>query len=115
MFRFEEFEIWKLAIDFADKVYSVAETFPKEVQFNLGSQLRASVLSISNNIAEGSGSNSTHEFRNFLNYSIRSNYETVSGLFLARKRDYIGEDIFQELYGDGEKLVKMIRSFRKSL
>jgi len=115
MFRFEDFEIWKLAIDYCDKIYDVVDTFPNEVKYNLGSQLRSSVLSISNNIAEGSGSSSNPEFRSFLNYSIRSNYETISGLFVARKRKYLSESQFLEVYQEGEKLVKMIRAFRKSL
>ena len=115
MFRFETLEIWKLAIDYCDKIFNIVDNFPVNTQYNLGSQLRDSSLSISNNIAEGSGSNSKPEFKNFLNYSVRSTFETVSGLIFARRRKLISEENFQDLYKDGELLVKKIQSFRNIL
>ena len=115
MFRFENLEIWKMAIDFSDKVFDIVDNFPVNIQYNLGSQLRDSSLSISNNIAEGSGSSSNPEFRNFLNYAIRSTFETVSGLIFARRKKLITEENFQNLYLSGELLVKKIHSFRNAL
>ena len=136
MFRFETLDIWKMAIDYSDKVYDIVEKFPQSTQYSLGSQLRASALSISNNIAEGSGSNSNLEFKSFLtelrisnsrrfysmqrrsgasNYSIRSTFETVSGLIFAQRRKLLSDDQFNQLYKDGELLVKKNQSFHKSL
>ena len=115
MFRFETLEIWKMAIDYCDRIFDIVDSLPQSAQYNLGSQLRDSSLSISNNIAEGSGSNSNPEFRSFLNYSIRSTFETVSGLIFARRRKLIGEEKFQDLYREGELLVKKMQSFRKTI
>ena len=112
MFRFETLDIWKLSIVYCNKVYDIAEQLPSKVQYGLGSQIRSSVLSISNNIAEGSGSNSNAEFKSFLNYSVRSTYETVSALFVVKKRKYMSNQNFQCLYEEGELLVKKIRAFR---
>jgi four helix bundle protein len=53
MFRFEELEIWKLAIEYGDKLYNIADKFPMRELYAMGSQLRRAALSISNNIAEG--------------------------------------------------------------
>ena len=58
-FRFLDLKIWQLAIEIADdlgrkKLYRFAE------------QLRASGMSMSNNIAEGSGSSSKRSLRIFL-------------------------------------------------
>ena len=115
MFRFETLDIWNLAIEYCDIIFDIADDFPQKAQYNLGSQLRNSSLSISNNIAEGSGSCSKQEFKNFLNYSIRSLYETISGLFMAKRKKYINEQKFNVLYSKGEILVKKIRAFRESL
>ena len=115
MFRFETLDIWKLAIEFCNKIYKIVPEFPKEIQYTLGSQLREAALSISNNIAEGSGSSSKQEFKSFLNYSIRSVYETVSILFIARDNKYLKVDQFKEFYDSAEVLVKKIRAFRNKL
>lgn len=48
--------------------------------------MRGVLLSVSNNIAEGSGSGSDRDFRNFLNIARRSAYENANMvLFLARR------------------------------
>lgn len=112
MFRFETLDIWKESIDYCDQVYQIVDRFPVNVQYSLGSQLRGSVLSVSNNIAEGSGNISKLEFKKFLNYSIRSIFETVSALTLASRRNYISQGQFQDLYQFSEKLVKRITAFR---
>jgi len=115
MFRFETLEIWKQAIKYGIDILDLADNFPQKVQFNLGSQLRASALSVSNNIAEGSGSSSKLEFKNFLNYSIRSIYETVSAMHIARAKRYIQEETFNRIYAESELLVKKVKSFREVL
>lgn len=71
MFRFEELEIWKLAIKYAKDCYRIAEKFPKNEQFSLSDQLRRAAISISNNIAEGS-TGSDANFRKFLNTAVGS-------------------------------------------
>ena len=115
MFRFESLDIWQLAIQFGQKLFEVSDQFPQHAQYNLGNQLRSAALSISNNIAEGSGSESKFEFKSFLNYSIRSTYETASILFFARNRNYLAEARFKELYSESEILARKIRTFRKVL
>jgi four helix bundle protein len=67
------------------------------------------------NIAEGSTGQSKAVFKVFLGYSLRSAIEVVSCLFIAKMRDYIGEDNFRRLYNDYEILVKMITALRNSL
>lgn len=39
-FRFEQLEVWKLAIDFASHVYEVTEDFPRSEVFGLRSDIR---------------------------------------------------------------------------
>ena len=115
MFRFETLEIWHLAVQYCQHLFAVVDDLPQKVQYSLGSQLRSAVLSISNNIAEGSGSDSKAEFKNFLNYSIRSTFEVVSMLIIAKNNRYLDDKKFQELYTQGELLVKKISAFRKAI
>ena len=54
--RFEDFEIWQHAIDLGDRLFDVAELADSKRMYKFAEQLRGAGLSISNNIAEGSGS-----------------------------------------------------------
>lgn len=114
-FRFESLDIWKSAGGYGSTLYDVAETFPKNEMFAMGDQLRRAALSISNNIAEGSGSASNKDFINFLNIAIKSAFETVSILYMAKKRGYITLAQRQKLYAQAEILVKKIQAFKKTL
>lgn len=114
MFRFEGLEIWRLAIQYGKKLYKLSFSFPNEEKFALADQLRRSALSISNNIAEGSGG-TDKDFSNFLNVSVKSTLETVNILNFAKEQNYISEKIRLELYIEAEILIKKIRAFKNSL
>jgi len=114
MFRFEQLEIWKLAIEYGNKLYDIANTFPKAETYALSDQLKRAGVSVSSNIAEGSGG-SNKEFCNYLNISIKSILETVNILYFAKLRGYIAGQKRLELYEEAEKLIRKIRAFKSSL
>ena len=114
-FRFEHLDIWKESLDYANSLYLLSKTFPRDELFALTSQLRRSVSSISTNIAEGAGSSSRKEFSRFLDIAIKSTYETVSLLFLAQEQSYIKEVTRKQFYRDAEILVKKINAFKRTL
>jgi four helix bundle protein len=115
MFRFEELEIWKLAISYANEIYDLIEKVPNTEKYNLIDQLKRAALSISNNIAEGSGATTSKSFSSYLDISISSCFETVNLLHFAKLRTYIRESEREDMYNKAEILVKKIRSFKNSL
>ena len=115
MFRFEQLDIWNLAIRYGNKLYDIAKRFPKEEVFGLINQLQRAAVSISNNIAEGSGATSIKDFSSFLDISVKSILETVNILYFARDRKYIAENDREKLYMEAEILIKKIRAFKKKL
>lgn len=114
MFRFEGLEIWQLALEYAEKLYAVARGFPDVERFALADQLRRAAISVSNNIAEGSGG-TDREFRNFLSMSIKSTFETTNILIFAERLGYISQIKKSSLYSEAELLIRKMRSFRNSL
>ncbi len=114
MFRFENLEIWKLAISYAKDCYEIAASFPSNERFALADQLRRAAISISNNIAEGSATSSAR-FRSYLDISIGSTLETVNIIFFACEQKYIDAERKEKMYEMAEKLIRKTRSFRKSL
>lgn len=115
MFRFEGLEIWKSAIIYTNHIYLVTKLFPREELFSLVDQLRRSASSIPANIAEGSGSSSKKDFCHYLDIAIKSTYETVSHIQLAKELGYITETQRNDLYKEADQLARKIRAFKKSL
>ena len=66
-FRFQDLIIWQQAIEIADKLFDIADELEKKKLYRFSDQLRGTWMSMSNNIAEGSGSTSKKEFIQFLN------------------------------------------------
>jgi len=66
-FRFQDLIIWKEAIAIADKLFDIADILEQKKLYRFSDQLRGAGMSMSNNIAEGSGSTSKKEFIQFLN------------------------------------------------
>lgn len=114
-FKFEKLEIWKLAIEIADEVHLLTRSFPKEEMFSLTSQMKRAADSISLNIAEGSTGQSNPEQAKFLGYAQRSTMEVVNCLYLAIRRKYMDELVFQKFYDNLDKLAAKIQAFKNSL
>ncbi len=115
MFRFEELEIWKLSIEYAENIYSITKKLPLDEKYNLSGQIKRAALSISNNIAEGSGTATVKNFKSFLDISISSILETVNMLLFSVHIGYISEEEKNVCYQKAEMLVKKIRAFKNSL
>ncbi|OGY51203.1 MAG: hypothetical protein A2951_00710 [Candidatus Buchananbacteria bacterium RIFCSPLOWO2_01_FULL_56_15] len=114
MFRFEELEIWKLSVSYANEMYKLAGAFPQKEMYALADQLRRAAVSISNNIAEGSGG-TNKDFSNFLSMAVKSALETVNILYIAENQDYISKEIRLVHYEKAEEIIRKIRSFRNRL
>ena len=78
-------------------------------------QLRGAGMSMSKNIAEGSGSNSKKEFIQFFNIARRSTFENANILILLNRRKLINDEELNLLLEQLEVLCRMITSFQKSL
>ncbi|MBW1716845.1 MAG: four helix bundle protein [Deltaproteobacteria bacterium] len=83
-FRFRDLKIWQLAIQIANELFDIADELEKKRLYRFAEQLRGSGMSMSNNIAEGSGSSSKKEFIQFLNIARRSTFENANILILLR-------------------------------
>ncbi len=94
-----------MAIEYGNELYDIAESFPSKELYGLGSQLRRAAVSISNNIAEGSGASTSKDFASFLDISIKSTLETVNILYFAKIRKHITEEKRLMFYEEAERLL----------
>ena len=114
-FRFQDLKIWQLAIGIADALFDIADELERKKLFRFAEQLRGSGMSMSNNIAEGSGSSSKKEFKNFLNIARRSTFENANILILLGRRNLITSNQMNENLNNLDKLCRQITNFMKSL
>lgn len=114
-FRFEKLEIWKDAIGITKDLLLIANQLEDKKLFRFADQLRGAAMSISNNIAEGSGSFSDTEFAQFLNIARRSVFECVNILIILFESDFISESDLSIKKEQLNHLSKKLANFRKTL
>ncbi|MFW5656749.1 MAG: four helix bundle protein [Bacteroidota bacterium] len=114
-FRFEDLTIWQDRIVLADEMFNIADDISNKKLYRFGEQLRGAALSISNNIAEGSGSFSNKDFANFLVIARKSIFECANMLILLERRNLLLDHTRQSLFERLQILSSRITNFRKYL
>ena len=114
-FRFQELEIWKRASAASPELFRMADLLEKQRLFRFAEQLRGAALSVTNNIAEGSGSISRVDFANFLNTARRSIFEVANILFLLSDNRIIRTKTLEPLISELEEQSRMILAFIRTL
>src|SRR5438034_4031321 len=112
--RFEDLEIWNRAADLAVKFHRIADRLDTRRLYRYAEQLRAAGLSLSNNIAEGSGSTHKQEFIQFLNIARRSLFEDASMLLVFEKLELLEAAEVDELLTDCDVLRRRITNFSRT-
>ena len=113
--KFEDLEIWKLAREICQEVFSLRERSSLKNDFRLYDQLNGSSGSIMDNIAEGFERNGNKELAQFLSIAKASCGETRSQLFRVLDRKYISKEEFVIQHEKLQTLGKQIGGFRTYL
>ncbi len=109
--RFEDLEIWKLARQMSKEICAVAEREIFKTDYKLKMQIKGSVGSVMDNIAEGFEREGNGEFKQFLYISKGSAGETRSQLYRAFDNNFITEDEFNTLKSKMEQLSIKLKNF----
>jgi four helix bundle protein len=108
MFKFERLAVWRRAVSLYEQIATLSRRLHQQDQFSLGDQIRRAALSISTNIAEGTGREGEKEAKYFFNVAKGSVYEVVSLLYIMRLRGYATETNYTELYAECDEIAKML-------
>ncbi len=114
-FRFEKLDAWQFAISFCDDIYEMTRRFPREEQFGLTSQIRRAAVSISANIAEGSGKTSNKDNARFIEIAYGSLMEVVSHIEIAKRQRFLSDEQYNESRNNADRLARILSGFRKHL
>ena len=114
-FRFQDLKIWQLAIEIASDLFEVADELEQRKLYRFADQLRGAGMSMSNNIAEGSGYSSKKEFKQFLNMARRSTFENANILILLERRNALTKESLDRYLAQLDFLCRQITNFQRSL
>jgi four helix bundle protein len=114
-FKFQSLEVWQISIGITDKLFDIADRLSASKKYRFAEQLNGAALSISNNIAEGSGSVSNKEFAHYLNIAHRSVFENANILVVLERRNIISDIELIYYLEELDKLARKLTNLRKYL
>lgn len=114
-YSFEKLEVWQLSRRLVRSIYQVTATFPKDEQFGLTNQLRRASVSISSNIAEGSGRITNKDKARFIEIAYSSLLEVVNQLILSNDLDFINNNALFVFREEISELSNKLNAFHKKL
>jgi four helix bundle protein len=109
--RFEDLEIWQEARRLAKEIHIISIETELKNDFRFRDQIKASSVSVMDNIAEGFERNGNLEFRQFLSIAKGSAGESRSQLYRVLDFNYINDEKFNVLRIDYENLSGKINNF----
>ena len=113
-FSFETLNVYQAVRNLVKEIYLAQKHLPKEETYALGDQIRRAAISISSNLAEGSGRSSYREKIHFIEISYGSLMEVYSQLQLGVDLNYIKQETFLALREDIINIAKMLSGLRSS-
>jgi four helix bundle protein len=108
MFKFERLAVWQQAVDLYAGASEMTDRLPAREQYSLGDQLRRATLSVSANIAEGTGREGVREAKQFFNIAKGSVYEVVSLLAAAQRCGQLLAAAHEPLYAQCDEIARML-------
>lgn len=112
---FEEFDVYKKGIQLAKLVFKLLENKTYEREYGFKDQIKRAVISISNNIAEGSEYNNNKQFVRFLKIAKGSCAEVRNMLILAKELQFCTENETKESSQLSIEISQNISNFIKYL
>jgi four helix bundle protein len=115
MHKYRELKVWQRAMALTIEIYRETKSWPNEERFGLTSQIRRATTAIPLNIAEGAGNDSNKEFCHFLQIALRSVYEVMTAIDIARGLEFLKNQRADELLKEANEIAAMIVGLMKSL
>ena len=113
--KFEEIEAWQEARILTNKIYDITSNQPFCKDYGLCDQIRRAAISVMSNISEGYERSGSKEFKQFLYIAKGSVGEIRSQLYVALDRNYINQDIFNDVNDYANKVARIIAGLIKYL
>lgn len=110
-YRLDDFEVYKHSRVFRKRVYRIINQLPEEEKYNLTSQMRDAIISVTNNIAEAHGRWHYKESIQFCRIARGSTEEIIDDINICIDENYYDIEQCKHLKEDGYELVKKINGY----
>ncbi|MBU4310420.1 four helix bundle protein [bacterium] len=114
-FDFEKLEVYQLALEFLSELFKVYRRLLRDLQYSIGNNFIRAGLSISNNLAEGSGKKSKKEKARYYGTSLDSTRECISMINVLLREKLIDKETYLILRQKGKRITSMISGLINSL
>lgn len=114
MYSFEKLDAWKSSKKLVLMVYKILDIFPSFEKYSLCDLIGRSIISVSSNIAEGSGRTSIKEKIHFVEIAYGSLMEAYCQLILAFELGYITSKNINEIKPTLDITAKLLSGLRTS-
>jgi four helix bundle protein len=111
---YRDLEAWQLGMDFAEAVYALTRTFPREELFGLTAQLRRAAVSIPSNVAEGHR-HKTSNYRHYVTIALGSQAECETQLELALRLKLAAPDEIAATSSLATRIGQVLHGLARSL
>lgn len=112
--RFKRLKVWDKTMNFIEEIYKTTQQFPPDETHILTLHLRRASLAVAARVVEGSTS-SQEEFSRFLSAALKSSYDVLCGIEIARKLNYLSERDADLLAKQCNELSGMLSGLRKKI
>ena len=112
---FRDLIVWQQGLELAKLCYFKTRSFPRSEAFGLTSQIRRAAASITGNIAEGQGRESTGYYIQSLRVSQGSLKELESHVLLAQAVELMPAAGAEQILQKSERVGKLLRALIRSL
>lgn len=114
IFSFEKLNVWQKARQLSIKIYKSTKDFPSEEKFGITSQMRRAAISISSNIAEGTGRHSFKDKARFTEIAYSSALELLNQSILANDLELLSDELYSEIRENISEIAAMLDGLYKT-
>ena len=112
---FRDLRVWQAGMDLVNHVYRLTQSFPREEQYGLTSQMRRAAVSVPSNIAEGHARESSKEYLNHLSIVQGSLAELQTQIEIAARLDFVEAEAARQTLELSASLSRQIFALRNAI
>ena len=113
-YSFEKLNVWQKSRKLTVLIYKITRDFTKEGIFGLTSQMRRCSISISSNIAEGTGRHSAKDKARFTEIAYGSALELLNQIIISKDIEFMSYENYTLLRMEVDEISIMLDALHKS-